>query len=30
MLNSDFVYDVIKTSVSKEEAQMRIAKFLNS
>ena len=30
MLNSDFVYDVIETSVSKEEAQMRIAKFLNS
>ena len=30
MLNSDFVYDVIKTSVSKEEAQMRIEKFLNS
>mgnify|MGYP003631876596 FL=1 len=30
MLNSDFVYDVIKTSISKEEAQMRIEKFLNS
>lgn len=29
MLNSDFVYDVIKTSVSKEAAQMRIKQFLN-
>jgi len=30
MLNSDFVYDVIEKSISKEEAQMRIEKFLNS
>ena len=30
MLNSDFVYDVIEKSMSKEEAQMRIEKFLNS
>jgi adenylate kinase family enzyme len=30
MLNSDFIYDVIKKSMSKEEAQMRIEKFLNS
>ena len=29
MLNSDFVYDVIKTSVSKEAAQTRIKQFLN-
>ena len=30
MLNSDFVYDVIEKSISKDEAQMRIEKFLNS
>mgnify|MGYP006079094183 CR=1 FL=1 len=30
MLDDDFVYDVIEYTMSKEEAQMRIAKFLNS
>ena len=30
MLNSDFVYDVIEKSISKEEAQMRIGKFLKT
>tara|TARA_B110000879_G_scaffold67795_1_gene94965 strand:- start:1255 stop:2079 length:825 start_codon:yes stop_codon:yes gene_type:complete len=29
MLNSDFVYDVIKTSVSKEAAQARLKQFLS-
>jgi len=30
MLSDDFVYDVIEYTMSKEEAQMRISKFLNS
>ena len=30
MLSDDFVYDVIKYTMSKEEAQMRIEKFLRS
>ena len=30
MLDDDFVYDVIEYTMSKEEAQMRIEKFLNS
>jgi len=30
MLNDDFIYDVIEYTMSKEEAQMRIEKFLNS
>ena len=30
MLSDDFIYDVIEYTMSKEEAQMRIGKFLNS
>ena len=30
MLSDDFVYDVIEYTMSKDEAQMRIAQFLNS
>ena len=30
MLSDDFIYDVIEYTMSKEEAQMRIEKFLNS
>jgi len=30
MLSDDFVYDVIEYTMSKEEAQMRLEKFLNS
>ena len=30
MLDDDFIYDVIEYTMSKEEAQMRIGKFLNS
>jgi len=30
MLSDDFVYDVIEYTMSKEEAQMRLAKFLSS
>ena len=30
MLSDDFIYDVIEYTISKEEAQMRIGKFLNS
>ena len=30
MLNDEFIYDVISYSVSKEEAQMRLEKFLRS
>ena len=30
MLDDNFIYDVIKYTMSKEEAQMRIEKFLNS
>jgi adenylate kinase family enzyme len=30
MLDDDFVYDVIEYTMSKEEAQSRLAKFLNS
>ena len=30
MLSDDFIYDVIKYTMSKEEAQMRVAQFLRS
>ena len=30
MLDDDFITDVISYTMSKEEAQMRIGKFLNS
>ena len=30
MLSDEFLYDVIEYTMSKEEAQMRIEKFLNS
>jgi hypothetical protein len=30
MLSDDFIYDVIEYTMSKEEAQMRIEKFLKS
>ena len=30
MLNDEFIYDVISYSVSKDEAQMRLEKFLRS
>ena len=30
MLSDDFIYNVIEYTMSKEEAQMRIGKFLNS
>ena len=30
MLSDDFIYDVIEYTMSKEEAQMRVAQFLRS
>ena len=30
MLSDDFIYDVIEYTMSKEEAQMRLEKFLRS
>jgi hypothetical protein len=30
MLSDDFIYDVVEYTMSKEEAQSRIEKFLNS